>query len=401
MSEKLFATAKVDLSGVRIARISTVPFFVLTQLGGQLELLKRLGADVTVVTSEGPELPALAAMDVGSILLIDIQRAVSPWSDLLALVRLYRFFRRSHINIAHSTTPKAGLITAIAALLARVPVRLHTFTGQPWVNMKGIKRSLVRWVDWLIGMLNTRCYADSKSQRLFLLQHGVMRPEKLGVIGEGSLAGVNLQRFDSGRFDPVTRRKLRASLGIPINAAVLLFVGRITEEKGIRELLAAYTKIKSTGRCADLIMVGQFDNNGGVNGSIGKDEIEHIDGTHLVGYSDCPEAYMAIADILCLPSYREGFGTVVIEAAAMGLPTVGSAIYGLTDAVVHDETGFLVSPLDSDALAVALLRLLDDRALRRKMGEAARARVEVDFDAKVVNMNVAQEYAAMLKTGKT
>lgn len=384
------------LSGIRIARISTVPFFVVTQLKHQIAMLGQSGALVTVVTSAGAGMEVLRDMGGVRCEIIDIRRAISPGRDALALLRLFLFFRKNRTQIAHSTTPKAGLLTAIAAFLAGVPVRLHTFTGQPWVGMGGVKGRLARLSDVLVGRLNTRCYADSPSQRQFLIDHQILGADRLGVIGAGSLAGVDIHRFDRTRFSQADRASLRRSLGIPDAAPVLLFVGRITEEKGVRELLRAFGVLKLRFPQAHLILVGPADAESGVDGSISQEDITRLGDVHSVGYTDSPETYMAIADVLCLPSYREGFGTVVIEAAAMEVPTVGSDIYGLTDAVVHEETGLLVPPKSTEALVTALNRMLDSKSLRTCMGEAARRRAQALFDAEKVNLQIAQEYGALL-----
>jgi glycosyltransferase involved in cell wall biosynthesis len=391
------AGASTHLKGVRIARISTVPFFVVSQLKRQIEALAESGAQVTVITSAGPELGVLQELPGIECVPIAIPRSIAPWRDLLALLRLWRFFRKERVDIAHSTTPKAGLLTAIAAFLAGVPIRLHTFTGQPWVGMRGIKRWLARGSDRLIGWLNTRCYADSLSQRQFLVDEGVLGSARISVIGAGSLAGVDTKRFDCARFPDDQRNALRQSLGIPADAEVLLFVGRITVDKGVRELMDAFAKLKVHGSLAHLIFVGPFDVDSGAGGGISPQEIDAIRDTHRVGYTECPESYLSIADILCLPSYREGFGTVVIEAAAMGVPTVGTNIYGLCDAVEDGKTGLLVPPQDAESLRVGLARLLADRALRRRMGSAARLRVEASFAAERVNMGVIEEYRRLLK----
>lgn len=385
------------LQGDRIARISTVPFFVLSQLKRQIESLAASGAHVTVITSSGPELAVLKALPGIECVAIDIPRSIAPWRDLLALIRLWRFFRKERVDIAHSTTPKAGLLTAIAAFLAGVPIRLHTFTGQPWVGMRGIKRWLARGSDRLIGWLNTHCYADSLSQRQFLVDEGMLSSARISVIGAGSLAGVDTKRFDRARFTDEQRNALRQSLGIPVDAEVLLFVGRITVDKGVRELMDAFAKLKTQGSLAHLVFVGLFDSDSGVAGSISPHEISAIRDTHLVGYSECPEQYMAIADILCLPSYREGFGTVVIEAAAMGVPAVGTNIYGLSDAVEQGTTGLLASPRNGGELTAVLKRLLDDKALRLSMGAAARQRAATLFDSGKVSQLLADEYCFLLQ----
>ena len=385
------------LSGIRIARISTVPFFVVAQLKQQIATLGAQGAEVTVVASDEPEMSLLEGLPGVRCVPIDIPRSISPWRDLLALIHLYRFFLRERIQIAHSTTPKAGLLTALAAFLAGVPVRLHTFTGQPWVTMHGIKRWLARASDKLIGTLNTRCYTDSASQRQYLLEQGIMDGRQLFVIGAGSLAGVNMQRFDRNRFTKAQCAALRQSLGIAQGAPVLLFVGRITVDKGVHELLQAYSTIKAAGSNSHLVFVGRFDTESGVAGAISRNDIVRLPDTHLIGYTECPEAYMAIADVLCLPSYREGFGTVVIEAAAMGVPTVGTNIYGLSDAVEQGKTGLLVAPQDADELAQALQCLLDNEYLLGKMGTAARQRASEEFDSEKISEHVIDEYRVLLQ----
>jgi glycosyltransferase involved in cell wall biosynthesis len=373
---------------------------VAAQLKHQIAFLGLQGAKVIVVTRDEPELAEFEGLAGVTTYAIDIPRSITPWRDMRALLRLYEFFRDQQIQIAHSTTPKAGLLTAIAAFLARVPIRLHTFTGQPWVTLRGIKRWLARVSDVLIGKLNTRCYADSPSQRQFLITEKLLPADRLCVIGAGSLAGVDSQRFNADRFPLVERLAIRTSLGIPEFVPVLLFIGRITVDKGIRELLGAFRTLKARGSDAHLVFVGRFDSGSGVAGTLSPQDLENIADLHLMGYTDIPEAYMAITDILCLPSYREGFGTVVIEAAAMGVPTVGTAIYGLSDAVVQGETGLLVPPRNADELAAALDKLLSNRPLRTKMGAAARRRANDKFDAAIFNQLVVDEYLSLLKAAR-
>ena len=391
------ANTSMPLQGIRIARISTVPFFVVSQLKHQIESLAASGAHVTVITSDGPGLGMLMALPGVDCVPIAIPRSIAPWHDLLALIRLWSLFRKMQVDIVHSTTPKAGLLTAIAAFTAGVPVRLHTFTGQPWVNMRGITRWLARASDRLIGWLNTRCYADSPSQRQFLVDEGVLNAGRLDVIGTGSLAGVDTRRFDPARFPLEQRRALRQVLGIPDDAEVLLFVGRITADKGVRELLSAFARLKADGSRAHLVFAGPFDADSGAGGGIAPHEISAIRDAHCVGYTDCPEQYMSISDILCLPSYREGFGTVVIEAAAMEVPTVGSDIYGLCDAIADGKTGLLVAPQDSDSLHEGLAKLLSNSDLRVAMGSAARQRAIDLFAAERVTASLIKEYLRLLR----
>lgn len=383
------------LQGVRIARVSTVAFFVETQLRSQISAIAQAGAQVTVVASEeqlGRELPGTRYVS------IEIPRKIDLRRDIIALIRLWSFFRGSGFQIVHSTTPKAGLLCSLAAKLAGVPVRLHTFTGQPWVGLSGVKRFLSKGSERLITLLNTHCYADSLSQRDFIVESGVASAERVSVLGAGSVAGIDLQRFDPSRFSDEDKLKLKAEFGIPSRARVLLFVGRLARDKGIVELLAAYGEVLSKEANVFLVLLGPHETE---TDSV-LDGLSDALKERLVmpGFSDEPERFMAIADMLLLPSYREGFGTVVIEAAAMGVPTIGTDIYGLSDAIVNGKTGLLVPVRNVDKLAAAIDMFLRDPALRLEMGANARARVESEFSNLRVNGLIIDEYVGLLGANK-
>lgn len=386
-----------ETGGLRIACVASVPFFLLTQLRRQIEYFLDSGFLVTVITSPGPELTQMTSHHNLTLQVLEIPRRVAPWRDLVALYRLYRLFRKGRFTIVHSTTPKAGLLTAVAGWLARVPVRLHTFTGQPWIGLRGPLRWFSRTSDRVIGWLNTRCYADSKSQRQFLVAEGILDEHCISIIGSGSLAGVDLKRFNRERLGVEAGKGVRDMLGIADQTVVLLFIGRITREKGIYELLEAVDRLRKNASDVVLLMIGPMDDERGGSGTVARTDLEGREGVYYLGYREDPERYFAAADILCLPSYREGFGTVVIEAAAMGVPTVGTRITGLVDAVVDGETGVLVEPRNADALMRGLQGLLENAGLRKRMGEMARQRALRCFSADVVNAAVVEEYARLLR----
>lgn len=383
----------MSLAGKRIARIATVDYS-MHQIESQIAVLLESGADVTLVCSgfdaEDRRIPAAARR-----IAVPIARKIDMVGDLLAVLRLWRLFRRERFDLVHSTTPKAGLVTALAAWLAGVPVRLHTFTGQPWVTATGPKRALLKACDRLIGLANTQCYADSGSQRQFLVDEGVVGAARIAVLGSGSLAGVDLAQFDPQRFPPERILAIRTRLGLPEGARVVLFVGRLNADKGLRELVAAFRSALATVPAAYLVLVGPVED--GLDALLGADWQESLGGrVRLTGEVDAPEEVMAIAEVLALPSYREGFGTVIIEAAAMGVPTVGSAIYGIADAVVDGQTGLLVPVRDPVALAEALVRLLEDEALRGRLGRGARRRAVESFGRQMLAAAYAAECERLL-----
>lgn len=314
---------------------------------------------------------------------VPIARPIMPIADAIALLELARALKRGKYASVHSMTPKAGLLTATAAFAVGVPVRIHTFTGQVWATRRGLARWGLRLLDRIIAKLCTHVMVDSLSQRDFLLSEGVLSGDEGLVLGQGSVCGVDPTRF---RPDATVREAVRAQLGIPSNAVVLLFVGRLTQEKGVVELVSAFCQLAGTRKDLYLVMVGPDEQN--VGAVIAADYPSYLPQLRFTGQSAQPERYMACADIFCLPSYREGFGSVIIEAAATGLPAVASRIYGITDAVVDRATGLLVEPRNIPALKSALSELADDAPFRVKLGTAARARALRDFSS----VSVAAEF---------
>jgi glycosyltransferase involved in cell wall biosynthesis len=300
---------------------------------------------------------------------VPLERSISPWRDWQALWGLRRAFKRIKPDAVHSVTPKAGLLAMAASFLVGVPCRIHTFTGQVWANKQGPKRWVLKNMDRLIACFATHILVDSASQREFLVSNNVVQPGKATVLGNGSISGVDLQRF---KPNPQVRESVRKELGLKEDTLLLLYVGRLNRDKGIPELLEAFGLNAEKHPKSRLFLVGPDEE--------GMERlIDSASGILRVGYTDQPERYMAAADIFVLPSHREGFGSTVIEAAACGLPAVASRIYGLTDAVVDGETGLLHERGSVKSLAAALAKLSSDPELRHRMGEAARARAAKDF----------------------
>jgi glycosyltransferase involved in cell wall biosynthesis len=256
----------------------------------------------------------------------------------------------------------------------------------------------MRICDWLIGHLDTHCYADSFSQRDFLVREGLVEASRISVLGAGSLSGVNLQRFNPDLFTGERAGDLRRKLGVPEHSLVILFVGRLAKGKGIRELVSAFRMLQRDFEELDLVLVGPSLES--EHDPLSSETLEEISGNphiHAVGFSNEPETYMRIADVLCLPSYREGFGSAVIEAAAMEVPAVASRVVGLVDAVVDGETGVLVPAKEVEALRRALAKMLSAPEIRRRMGRAARRRAVREFDSRIVNRLVFEEYLKLVR----
>lgn len=321
------------------------------------------------------------------LILLPVERKPAPWRDVLALLRLIVLFRRERFDIVHSIMPKTGMLAMLAACVARVPIRIHTFTGQVWATKHGVKRTLLKGVDRLIAGLAKYVLADSPSQRNFLIDEKILSSQKVKVIGAGSICGV-----DSSRFHPdiEIRRTVRNDLGIAQDAKIILFVGRLNRDKGLLELAGAFDVIAKQYSDVELLLVGAEED-------VPFSRIQEIccaerERLHYVSFTHKPENYMAAADIFCLPSYREGFGLTIIEAAACGVPAVASRIYGITDAVVDGKTGLLFPVGDVAALTQALLGLITGNELRHQMGNDARERVLERFSSEKISLELLMLY---------
>jgi lipopolysaccharide/colanic/teichoic acid biosynthesis glycosyltransferase/glycosyltransferase involved in cell wall biosynthesis len=304
---------------------------------------------------------------------------------------LERVFRRERIDIVHSYTPKAGLIAMVAAWLARVPLRFHTFTGQVWYVRRGFTRLVLKGSDVMMAKLATDVLADSASQLSFLRRERVFRSDQGRVLGPGSVGGIDLARF---RPDAVARVALRASLGVRPDDLVVLFAGRINRDKGVLDLAHAFGKAAQQCEQLRLVVIGT-DEEGLV------EDIKHAAGltsprVTILPATDVVEQYMAAADVFCLPSYREGFGSVLVEAAACGVPAIASRIYGITDAVEDSVTGKLIVAGDVEALSEALVWAYEHRAAVERLGAAAMDRARTRFDAAILEGELERFYGEKL-----
>ena len=371
----------------KIAYLVTVPMVAKVFLSHQICTLSKMYR-VTLITNLKEQGDLLNWVpDNVEVIDMPISREINLISDLKVLFLLIKLFYKSNFSLVHSVSPKAGLLAMLASFMTQVPVRLHTFTGQVWVTKHGIGKRLLRWLDRLINSLATIVLIDSRSQQDFLIENKVVKKTSSIVLGEGSISGVDLDRF---RVDPIARKQIRLDLETPDNAIVFLFLGRIKKEKGILELADAFSRVHQKYRNTELWIVGPDEDSLHYI-------LEEITGIHLIPFTTSPEKYMAASDVLCLPSHREGFGSVIIEAGACGIPSIGSNIYGLNDAIVDGETGILIPLKLVNELESAMGLLVNDRKLRQKMGKAACKRSASKFSQDILTEQLVDLYKDLLK----
>ena len=359
----------------KICFVLTVEYAVKVFLLSHLRALSELYDITVIVNTDNPNFLVETGINA-KVIPLKISRNISFFSDLICLFKLIKIFHQQRFSSVHSLMPKSGLLAMLGAWVVCVPLRIHTFTGQVWVTKTGFKRFILKQFDGLIAFLSTNSIVDSPSQCRFLLDNKISTAAKAVVFSKGSISGV-----DAERFKPNLQSKIdiRQQLRISDEAIIFLFIGRLNKDKGVLDLAYAFKQLDI--KMIHLVFVGSDEQNM-------QAEIMNIIGisqkVYFIGHTNMPEAYMAAADVLCLPSYREGFGSVVIEAAAVGIPAIASRIYGITDAVVDGETGLLHEPRDIEEIKSCMKQLIDNKILRLKLGEQARQRVNRDFDSHLI-----------------
>jgi len=309
-----------------------------------------------------------------TVIPLAIERAINPLADIKALYQLIAIFRQHRFDLIHSITPKAGLLAMLAGKIAGIRFRIHTFTGQVWATRHGLSQLLLKNMDRLLAASATHLLTDSGSQRQFLIDEHITRAEKIDVLADGSISGVNTERF---KPDQHVRSAMRMQLGVCDDDVLLLFLGRLNRDKGVLDLVAAFASVAGEHVGLQLLLVGPDE--GGLQEKVQATCAAYAKRLHFVDYTDKPESYFAAADIFCLPSYREGFGSVIIEAAACAIPAIGSRIYGISDAIQEGQTGLLFEAGNVNELALTIAQLTDNPVLRKQMGRAAFERACDDF----------------------
>lgn len=355
---------------VRMCIMTTVPITLVFFYNGLLDFFVDKGFEVTVITSPDEQLINKLSSRVKYIFL-PMRREISPLKDLGAFIRLVRVLKKGRFDIIQYCTPKAAFLGSTASWLCRIPVRLYLMWGVYYTSQTGLLRAVMKTIEKLSCFFSTHVSPDSYGNYHFAISEGLCSSEKISVVGEGSASGIDLDRFDSDRFQG-KNVKVRNDLNIPPDSIVVGFIGRLCRDKGINELVLAFKELVKKNVGLYLLLVGSMED------SICKFEIavqemlQHNRNVLRVGYQDKPEEFLAAMDIFVLPSYREGFGNVNIEASAMSLPVIATDIPGSRNSVLNGETGLLIPCKSVGKLKEVLETLIEDKGLRGRMGMAGK-----------------------------
>jgi glycosyltransferase involved in cell wall biosynthesis len=369
-------------------------------LQGQPEYFQNSGFDVTVLCPEkrSGEWGVTRPENV-RVLEVPMEREISPVRDLRSLWRLFEILRTLRPAITNVGTPKAGLLGGFAAWLTGVPCRFYTLHGLRFETATGWRRELLIFMERLACRFAHRVVCVSHSVRRKALAHGLIGRENALVFGAGSCNGVDISRFAPTPERIRRAAELRSQFRIPSDAPVALFVGRLTRDKGICELLQAFLQIENRIPELRLLLVGSFEDGD----PLPRDVRERLEAHHrviLAGPVNDPAPYYALADVLILPSHREGLPTVILEGHAAGKPVIGASATGIVDLLADGVTGLLFPVGDASALAEAMSRIIEDKTLAREIAHAGQEQVKRNFRQELIWSSLRREYLKVLQDGQ-
>jgi lipopolysaccharide/colanic/teichoic acid biosynthesis glycosyltransferase/glycosyltransferase involved in cell wall biosynthesis len=362
---------------------------------GQPGFLREAGFDVTLVSSPGEELDSLARREGVARVAVDMRRDISPTEDVRSLWQLWRVMRQVRPVVVNFGTTKAGLLGGLAARAAGVPCRVYTLHGLRMETTRGIKRWILGRAQRIATGCAHRVICVSPSARDRAAEMGLVDRERTVVFGEGSFNGVCASRFAPTPTRIAEARKLRRSLGISPGAPVIGFVGRLARDKGIADLVVAHALVRRRLPAARLLLLGDHDSGDPLPRDTRR-ALESAAEVVCAGHVSDPAPYYLAMDVLALPTYREGFPTVALEASAAARPVVAFEATGTVDAVADGVTGVLVPKGDTSGFAEALLRLLGDPEARHRMGRAGQERVREKFRPEPLWEELSKLYGRMI-----
>lgn len=358
---------------------------------GQITYLRNNGYEVGILSSPGD-----IELEGATFYPISMQREISPLKDLQSLWRIYKLLRRLKPEIINAGTPKAGLLCGIAAFASRVPVRIYMSHGLRLETLRGFKRKILIMTEKISSFCANQVICVSHSLRQKMIEQKLTSADKSLVIHHGSCNGINLEDFNKSMNVDLEQHveRIRAKLNIPQDRQVLGFVGRFTKDKGIKELIEAFEILTQENFNIHLLLCGDFEEGDPVEQNV-IDRMKCNPHITMAGFVSHVIPYYYLMDLFVLPSFREGYPTVLLEASAAGLPVVSTYVTGCIDAVMHGVNGFLVKPGNSYELAEGIRKLLQDPELAKQMGSAGRKRVEMDFKSEDIWKGYLELYQSM------
>ena len=376
----------------KIIRTATVAMSLNILLKGQLRYLNQF-FDVLAVSGYDADLETVKKREEVSVVSVTMKRSIAPFQDLISLYRLYKLFKKERPIIVHSITPKAGLLSMVAAKYANVPVRIHTFTGLVFPAKKGLFQKLLILMDKVLCWHATHIIPEGAGVKQDLLDYKITK-KPLEVIANGNVNGIDTTFFNSNTISEQQQQNLRNELGIDSSDFVFVFIGRLVADKGINELVRAFLSLKIPN--CKLLLVGPYETEDPLQPETLK-AIQQNDSILSVGFQHDVRPYLVISDCLVFPSYREGFPNVVMQAGAMGLPSIVTDINGSNEIIIEGFNGTIVPAKNVTALSNAMIRIKEDETWRNQLQSNARSSIISRYEQELVWEALLIKYKEFLK----
>ena len=377
----------------KIIRTSTISLSLDLLLKGQLSFLNDY-FNIIAVSGEDEHLKNVSKREGVRIVNVEMQRQISPFKDFISLYKLYKTFKREKPFIVHSITPKAGLLSMIASYFAGVPIRVHTFTGLIFPSKKGVMKEILIFMDKMLCYFATNIYPEGQGVKNDLIKYKITS-KSLKIIANGNVNGIDIAFFSPTQIANEQKQQLRKELNVKESDFVFVFVGRLVRDKGINELVLAFSKLENSN--VKLLLVGsqEFDLDPLLPNTL--NEIKINTNIISVGFQNDVRPYFAISNCLVFPSYREGFPNVVMQAGAMELPSIVSDINGCNEIIVQNENGIIIPVKDVESLKLAMIKLKEDEVLYQKLKQNSRLMIVSRYEQSVVWNALLNEYNTLLK----
>lgn len=377
----------------KLFRVAAIPGSLRVLLTGQLRFMNDY-YEVVCVASEGESHKKMEKNEGIRTLPINIDRRISFWNDLVSLVKLYFLFRREKPFIVHSITPKAGLLSMLAAYFARVPHRMHTFTGLVFPTRTGIMKKVLIFFDRLICICATKVYPEGQGVKNDLINYKITK-KKLKIIGYGNVNGIDLSHFDPQLYNTKIISDLKQELGISPTDFVFIFVGRIGNDKGIYELITSFTEVQKIDENIKLVLVGPYEKEFDPLSIEVENEIETNSNIISAGWVNDVRPYFAIANVFTFPSYREGFPNVVLQAGAMGKFSIVTDINGSNEIIENGLNGKIIPVRNSVALTKEMLDCLQNKSFYSEPNQDYRQIIFTKYEQTIVWNAMLKEYQSL------
>ena len=371
----------------KLIRITTIPISLEKLLEGQLAYINNYYS-VTAISSQKEELQKFSKKEGIPIFHLNLTRKITPLTDLKAVLKLYNYFNKEKPLIVHTHTPKAGIVGMMAAYFAKVPIRLHTVAGLPLLESRGLKRTILNFVEKQTYKFSTFVYPNSVGLKEIILKNKFTSEAKLKILGEGSSNGIDTDYFSRNHFSDEEIMAKKKALNISSTEFVFVFVGRIVGDKGINELVAAFNKLNN----ATLLLVGPLEEDLDPISASTAVIISENPKIITTGYQEDVRIFYALSDALVFPSYREGFPNVVMQAGAMGLPSIVTDINGCNEIIIEGKNGWIIPVKNVEAVFNAMDYCLLNQEQVLDLASNSRQMISSRYEQKIIWKAILEEY---------